>query len=388
MGKFTLVGADVHDRSILGKVAVDGGAMEKRSWGNDGDGRRAMIADLKRRAAEAGATEIRFVYEASGLGFGLYDELTDAGIRCDVLAPTKIERSPHTRKQKTDEKDAERLLEVLRGHVLAGNRLPAIWIPDLETRDDRELTRARLDVGEKISGAKAQVKSLLKRNGVRRGEGTGKGWSLEYWLWLGRLAEKGDEVGSGARVVLKSLLNQLNFLEEEAVQLDKAIEELAQLGHYAGSAKELLKLKGVGLLTAMVFLTEVGDLKRFQNRRQVGAYMGLVPCTAESGEASDRKGHITREGPGRLRKVLCQAAWARVRSDPDEKKFYGRMVERNPKRKKKAVVAVMRRLAIRMWHAGLRGKEAAAIEQKKLSVQGQAAVLAEKRTAAADKVPA
>jgi hypothetical protein len=155
MGKFTLVGADVHDGSILVKVAVDREAAAKRSWSNDRDGRRAMIADLKRRAAVAGTTEIRFVYEASGLGFGLWDDLTDAGIRCDVLAPTKIERSPHARKQKTDEKDAERLLEVLRGHVLAGNRLPAIWIPDAETRDDRELVRARLDAGEKISGVKA-----------------------------------------------------------------------------------------------------------------------------------------------------------------------------------------------------------------------------------------
>jgi transposase len=387
MGKFTLVGADVHDKSILVKVAVDDGPMEKRSWGNDRDGRRAMVADLKRRAADAGTKEIRFVYEASGMGFGLYDELTDAGIRCDVLAPTKIARSPHARKQKTDDKDAERLLEVLRGHVLAGNRLPAIWIPDPETRDDRELVRGRLDVGGKISGVKAQVKALLKRNEVRRGQGTGKGWGLEYWQWLRRLAKGGDALRPWPCVALRSLLDQLEFLEQEGGKLDKAIGELSELEHYAGSVKELLKLKGVGVLTAMVFLTEVGDLKRFQNRRQVGAYMGLVPCTAESGEQNDRKGHITREGPGQLRKVLCQASWARVRSDPDEKKFYDRMVERNPKRKKKAVVAVMRRLAIRMWHAGLRGRETKAGEQKG-PVPNQALARAGEVAVEQDKVPA
>jgi len=359
MGKFTLVGADVHDGSILVKVAVDRGVATKRGWSNDRDGRGAMIADLKRRAAEAGSKEIWLGYEASGQGFGLDDELTEAGIHCVVLAPTKLVRSAHDRKQKTDEKDAERLLEVLRGHVLAGSHLPAVWIPDQETRDDRELVRLRLDVGEKISAVKAQVKSLLKRNGVARGPDTGSSWSWAYRGWLHGLAEGGPELRRGARVALGSLLAQLESLEEEGGTLDQAIADLAGTERYAGSVKELRKLKGVGLLTAMVFLTEAGDLRRFRNRRQVGAYFGLVPCAAESGESSDRKGPITREGPGRVRKVLCQATWARVRHDPDEKEFYCRLVERNPKHKKKAVVAVMRRLAIRMWHAGLRGREAA-----------------------------
>jgi transposase len=123
--------------------------------------------------------------------------------------------------------------------------------------------------------------------------------------------------------------------------------------------KEMRKLKGAGLLTVMVFLTEIGDLRRFRNRKQIGAYLGLVPCAAESGEQDDRKGHITREGSARLRKVLCQATWARVKHDPGEKEFYDRLAMRNPKHKKKAVVAVMRRLGIRLWHAGLKGMEAA-----------------------------
>ncbi|MFH0915917.1 MAG: IS110 family transposase [bacterium] len=355
MGKFTLVGADVHDKSILVKVAVDRGPAVVRRWENNRDGRQAMIGNLKRVAAESGAKDIRFVYEASGEGFGLHDDLADAGIWCDVLAPTKIKKSAQDRKQKTDEKDAERLLELVRGHVLAGNPLPAVWVPDPQTRDDREVVRGRLDVGEKISGVKAQVKALLKRNGVRRASGTGKGWSWEYRVWLKGLSQEGEELGSGGRAALSSLLGQLNFLEEECGRLDQAIEELAKTERYAGGVKEMRKFKGVGLLTAMVFLTEMGNLGRFNNRREVGAYVGLVPCTSESGEQNDRKGHITREGPGRLRKVLCQAALARVRHDAGEKEFYDRLAARNPKHKKKAVVAVMRRLAIRMWHAGLRG---------------------------------
>jgi len=358
MGKFTLVGADVHDKSILVKVAVDRGPSVVRKWENNRDGRGAMIRYLKRFAAEAGTKDIWFVYEASGEGFGLHDDMMEAGVWCEVLAPTKIKKSAQDRKQKTDERDAERLLEILRGHVLAGNRLPAVWVPAPQTRDDREVVRSRLDVGEKVSGVKAQVKALLKRNGIRRPAGTGKGWSWEYRVWLRGLIQGGKELGSGGRLALNTLLEQLGFLEGEIEKLDQFIEELSRAERYAGGVKEMRRYKGVGLLTAMVFLTEMGDLERFNNRREVGAYIGLVPCTSESGEQNDRKGHITREGPGRLRKVLCQAALARVKHDSGEKAFYSRLAARNPKHKKKAVVAVMRRLAIRMWHAGLRGTSA------------------------------
>ena len=102
----------------------------------------------------------------------------------------------------------------------------------------------------------------------------------------------------------------------------------------------------------MVFLTELGDLSRFANRRQLAAYLGLVPRSFESGNASDRKGHITHQGSSRVRKMLCQATWSRVRWDPQEKEAYGRIAAKNPKKKKIAVVASMRRLAVRMWHRG------------------------------------
>ena len=65
---------------------------------------------------------------------------------------------------------------------------------------------------------------------------------------------------------------------------------------------------GVGVLTAMVYLTEMGDLKRFCNRRQVASYVGLVPSMMESCKSGERKGHITHQGSFRVRKVLCQAS--------------------------------------------------------------------------------
>ena len=126
---------------------------------------------------------------------------------------------------------------------------------------------------------------------------------------------------------------------------------MSETQRYQLAAEALVvQIKGVGLLTAMVFLTEIGDMRRFSNRRQVGSFLGLVPSMRESGEESDRKGHITREGSARMRKILCQASWVRIIYDEGEARVYERIVGRNPKHKKIAIVACMRRLGILMWH--------------------------------------
>lgn len=354
MCQVIMVGCDLHDKTMLLKIAQGREEPETCSVKNTAAGRAKMIEALTKRAAAAGGARVLFAYEASGQGFGLHDELTNAGLECHVLAPTRIARSQRHASQKTDERDAHQLLELLRGHVLAGNALPTVWIPDSATRDDREIVRTRLDVAEKITIVKAQIQSLLKRNHVSREEGTGKGWTRLFRSWLdcGLCGSPASPLGVNARRTLASLLRQLDFLEEEEGRLDDDVNGLAGMPRYAAAVEEMTSLCGVGLLTALVFLTELGDLGRFANRRQLAAYLGLAPRSFESGNANDRKGHITRQGSSRVRKMLCQATWARVRWDKQEQQAYGRIVAKNPKKKKIAVVASMRRLAVRMWHRG------------------------------------
>jgi len=357
MRNVIMIGCDLHEEGMILKVAADRQTPETKSVKNTAAGRASMIAELRRRAKAAGGARVVFAYEASGQGFGLYDQLTAAGIECYVLAPTKIARSARRQREKTDEKDALDLLEVLRAHILAGNGLPTVWIPDAQTRDDRELVRMRLDVGEKIAALKAQVQSLLKRCQLRRLPGLGKGWTEAFWYWLEReLAAprppRKRPLGPGGQATLGSLLRQLRSLEAEEEGLDKHLVALAWSPRYEARMRELTQLCGVGVLTALVFLTELGDLSRFVNRRQIAAYLGLAPSSHESGEQSDRKGHITHQGSARVRKVLCQATWCRLRCDEKEKAVYERIRGKNPQKKKIAVVALMRRLAIRMWHRG------------------------------------
>lgn len=355
-----MVACDLHDKTMLLKIARGRERAEKRNVKNTAADCAKLVADLQERSRAAGGARVVFAYEASGQGFGLYDELTAAGIECHVLAPTRIARTPQQKRQKTDEKDADQIMDLLRGHLLAGNALPSVWIPDPQTRDDREVVRARLDAVDKATALKSQVKCLLKRNRLPRPEGLGKAWTRLFWAWLRQVRDDAAH-GSGLRAALASLLRQLEFVEKETQRLDVAVAALAATPRYAPVVAELAKLHGVGVLTAMVFLTEIGDLRRFANRRQIAAYLGLAPCAFESGAINDRKGHITRQGPSRVRRALCQAIWASLRGTGAERQAYDRLVAKNPTKKKIAIVALMRRLAVRMWH---KGEEA----QRKLSL--------------------
>jgi len=349
MSKAIICGTDAHDNSLVCRVGVDIGEPETLSFGNTRSGRKKLFDFLNAQKQKHGAERVVLAYEASSLGFGIYDDCVSSGIECFVLAPTKMRKSRKDMKQKTDVKDAQLILETLRAHILGGNELPSIWIPDDQTRDDRELVRCRLDAAHKLTALKTQVQTLLKRNGVIKPKRAGNSWTKTCRAWLDVLL-----LPNGARIGLSSLLRQIAHAEAEIKLLDAEVERLSESRRYAEPAKALVEqLKGVGLLTAMVYLTEMGDLRRFSNRKQVGSFLGLAPSSNESGEVSDHKGHITHAGPARVRKVLCQASWCRVRLDAQEHLVYERLVAKNPKKKKIAVVASMRRLGIKMWHVGL-----------------------------------
>lgn len=354
MEKTIIVGCDLHDQTMLLKVAVGREKAEKISIENSRNGRQILISLLKQRAKKEGATKTIVAYEASGQGFGFYDELEEAGIECKVLAPNKIARSAKHKRSKTDEKDADRLLDLLRGHVLAGNPLPSIWVPDLQTRDDREVTRTRMDLTDKLTKVKIQIRMLLKRNGAGSLSELGQGWTKKKKEWLKSLCQKGSQLKTGAQVALSSLVRQYESLQAELNILGKEVVKLAQEERHEKKVEALVKLKGVAVLSAIIFLVEMGEAKRFKNRRQMGSFTGLVPSSHESGESHDRKGHITRQGCGFIRRMLCQCVWARVRTDSREQEVYERISAKNPKHKKIAVVAIMRRLAIRMWHESLK----------------------------------
>ena len=349
MSKTTIVGCDLHSRSMLLRYAVDTAAPVQRSFRNDADGRAAMMHFLVGFARDQDCGRIVFVYEASGQGYGLHDQLTDCGIECYVLSPTHLPRTAKSKRNKTDAKDAQMLLEQARGFVLAGNKLPIVWTPPQALRDDRELVRCRLETAESLTRVKLQIFSFLKRHAIALPTWfqTNRGWTRAFASWLQAQATQMPAV---VGPVLSALVERTELLKQQITELNRHLRKLAKTPRYAAGCEALCELVGVGQLTAMTFLTEMGDLNRFSNRRQVAAYLGLCPSSFESGDVKDRKGHITRQGPSRVRKVLCQAAWAAIRMDTETHLKWERIRGGSSRRGKKAAVAIMRRLAIRMWH--------------------------------------
>src|SRR5262245_13106375 len=345
------VGCDSHEKTLVNKIAVNRESPEQLNVSGGRSGRQKLIDVLKRKAQGIGGARIVVAYEASSQGFTLYDELRAAGIECHVLAPTKIERSHQQKLNKADKKDDKRLLDIVRSHVLAGTEMPAVWVPNRQSRDDRETVRTRDDVSDKQRTVKTQIQMLLKRWGIEKPSDLGSSRSKTYRRWLQALAEDPAR-GTGFGTTLSSLLRQLEFHERELELLDQAIVAVGEQPHLKPIVDALDAESGVGRLGAVMYATETADFGRFRRRQQIGAYWGLTPRSNESGEIRDRKGHITRHGSPRVRRMLCQSYWVRVKHDAHEREVYQRLVAKNPKRKKIAIVAGMRRLAVRLWHVG------------------------------------
>ena len=111
MSKVTMIGCDVHDASLVLRIAVEQEAAIKKTFG--GSEVAEMIGWLKEFALRREAQWIVLAYEASSRGFGLYDQLAEAGIECYVRAPTHLPRTAHRQKNKTDDKDADMLHSVI-----------------------------------------------------------------------------------------------------------------------------------------------------------------------------------------------------------------------------------------------------------------------------------
>ena len=351
MSQVIMFGCDLHDRNMLLRYAVGRNEPQQLSYDNDAGGRRRMIARLKSLAEKHGAERIVFVYEASGLGHGLSDQLHEEGIECYVLSPTHLPKTAKGARLKTDAKDAQMLLEQVRGFVLAGNKLPAVWTPPQRLRDDRELVRARVDVADELTRVKLKITTLFKAREIKIASPTKCRWTKAFIAWIRDQVIPTLDLTVATK--LKLLLNRFEMYLKEQAELDKALKLLSREPRYKVPCAELLKIPGVGRLTAMTFLTEMGDLNRFDNRRQVAAYLGLCPSSNESGEKNDRKGRITRQGPARLRKMLCQAAWVSVNLSERAAADYYRIKQNQKSRTKKALVAMMRKLGIKLWHTAL-----------------------------------
>jgi transposase len=148
---------------------------------------------------------------------------------------------------------------------------------------------------------------------------------------------------------------ELDALDEATGRIGRVEAELLKISSAHPGVALLMTIPGVRIRTAEAFCAYVDDIKRFARNRQVGTYFGLVPCQ-DSSAGKDRFGHITREGPATVRKLLCESAWSCVRYNPQVRAFFQRVSKGDDDRKKIAIVATAHHLC-RVMAAMLRTGE-------------------------------
>jgi transposase len=293
MSKYIWVGLDVHVDSITAAIL-------------EGDGEKAQVlkfsADLNkvrrlfRRLSKKGP--VRSCYEASGAGFVLHRRLKQDGFHCEVIAPSLIPRKPEDRR-KFDKHDAKMLAMLYRsGH------LTPVHVPTEGQEAVRRLIRLRYSYQEQCKSTKRRICSILLAHGLVYRNGRSL-WTKKHREWL---AKQRRELDGPLETALVAELEHLEYLEMQRNALDADIDLYAQQPPYRGMVEALCCLRGVKTLTAMILLSEIGDINRFRSPRALMAYFGLVPTEHSSGPR-ERKGPITKAGNTHARRILVEAAW-------------------------------------------------------------------------------
>jgi transposase len=283
----TCVGLDVHARSVAA-CAIDGESGEIRAL-RLSPRSEAIVAWVCSLPAPVAVT-----YEAGPTGFGLARALQAAGVRCVVVAPSKLERPPGDR-VKTDRRDAERLARLLRI-----GELPGVRVPSEAEEAARDLVRAREDARGDLMRARHRLSKLLLRQGLVWEAGA---WTGAHEAWL--RSQRFDRVG--VQLAFDEAFDAVLSVHARRDRLDAAIEQMAATGLFAPVVDRLCCLRGVGTLTAFGLAVEVGDWRRFTGS-SIGSYLGLVPSEFSSG-ARRAQGGITKTGNSHARRLMVEAAW-------------------------------------------------------------------------------
>ncbi|MFI5623498.1 IS110 family transposase [Nocardioides sp. NPDC051685] len=234
-------------------------------------------------------------YEAGPTGFGLSRALTAAGIRCEVVAPSKLQR-PSGDRVKTDAKDAVHLARLLRL-----DEFTAVSVPTVDQEAARDLVRAREDARGDLMRARHRLSKLLLRQGIIYSGG--QAWTGAHEAWLRR--QRFDT--PALQMTFESDFDAVLTVKARRDRLDEAIAVMAADSEFTPLVHRLGCLRGVSNLTGLALAVEIGDWHRFTGNT-IGSFVGLVPSEYSSG-ASRVQGSITKTGNTHVRRLLVEAAW-------------------------------------------------------------------------------
>jgi transposase len=283
----TSVGLDVHARSVAA-AAIDGvtGEVVQARLTPSHEHIRSWLAER--------AGPVAVAYEAGPTGFGLCRSLTQAGIRCVVAAPSKLQR-PSGDRVKTDAKDALHLARLLRL-----DEVTPVVVPSVAQESARDLVRSREDCRGDLMRARHRLSKLLLRQGIVYSGGSA--WTGVHDRWL----RQQHFDNSATTMAFDSDFDAVLTVTARRDRLDTAILEMAGDSEFTPIVQRLGCLRGVATLTAFALAVEIGDWHRFTGN-SIGSFVGLVPTEHSSG-ASRAQGSITKTGNTHARRLLVEAA--------------------------------------------------------------------------------
>lgn len=281
------------------------------------------------------------LYEAGPTGYSLVRALRAAGLPAQVVSPGSIPRTAN-QDSKTDPIDACRL-----ARYGAEGLLGYVRVPTEQGDAERQLLRHRARARGDLTRVKNRIKMFLLYNGLPEPEG------LAQWSRAGVAALKEMAVESMLRMELDLLLGAYEFAKAQLARYEAAVRRLARSPRHGDACRRLRTIPGVGLLTAMTALVELGDPQRFGRDKQVAKYAGLSPRLQQSGQ-SRRSVGLTSSGNRHLRHVLIEAAWRWVARDAWARQRYGHLRHRTGCAQK-AIAATARKLAVIIWRMLIEG---------------------------------
>ena len=275
-------------------------------------------------------------YEAGFCGYYHHRKLLQLGIENIVVNPADIPKSNKDAHYKTDKSDSRMIAEALRGGFLKG-----IYVFDPQSEEFRSLFRSRLALAKDIRKTKGRIKSFLAyRNIEVPAEFIRNPQSSRYISWLQNLSFNLNDPA----IQLKQFIDRLLFLKEQRRILEQTLRDTARKRDKL-LFKLLQTVSGIGPITALAFMAEIGNIKRFKGIKQFASYVGLIPRVHQSGE-TDHTGSITYRSNKYLRPLIVEASWQAVRADSTILRYYQEKCKtQNPK---KVIIKVARKLLNRI----------------------------------------
>jgi len=281
------------------------------------------------------------VYESGFSGFWAHRQLTSLGINNMVTNAADVPTGQKEKIRKDDPVDSRKLARSLRS-----KELEAIYVPDESTLEERVLVRTRNTLVKDMTRFKSRIKSFLYFFGIpypERFSNSGNHWSKNFLRWLKEDVQLSEESGKQTlALMIQEVEEQRRLLLQTLLQ----IKQLSEKEKYSSNVKLLKTVPGIGLVTAMHFLTEIETLERFEDSDHFAAFVGLVPDRHNSGDVKN-EGEITFRGQSILKKCIIESSWIAARKDPALSLAYNKYVARMEPNK--AIIRVARKLLNRIY---------------------------------------